>query len=422
MALTQQNDAGSHPVKIMTNTDLSLSESLRTKLFQIVEANQTDLADRYNKCLRETLFTNRSEVTPGRLRKIAMREVEALISFFRDPQFSGVEHGSQLCQTGLSELTTLRLGQTMRQFFLTHISSDLVTQALNSVDIYQSDVIQGFIQTSKKIMLAEQERIRGALQIAIGRYTIEIKDIQAMAQRATESNEFNTRFMARVSHELRTPLGALLGMSEMLQQNVYGPLSPAQMDITQRIINNTRVLERTFSELLDQSQLESGQLRLKQEEFPPHVLVRMVHSNNLPLALQKGLTMRVEVDPSLPGTLFGDRARIEQILSNLVINAIKYTQTGGIEISARREGAAHWLMQVKDSGIGISDENLGFIFEPFRQADETVGRKFGGVGLGLAIVKQLVMAMNGEVRVESKIGQGSTFKVTLPLHTKRELS
>ena len=129
--------------------------------------------------------------------------------------------------------------------------------------------------------------------------------------------------------------------------------------------------------------------------------------------------MHVEVDPTLPDTLFGDRGRIEQILSNLVINAIKYTQNGGIEINARSDGAAHWLLQVKDSGIGISDENLDFIFEPFRQADETVVRKFGGVGLGLAIVKQLVTAMNGDVRVESKIGHGSTFIVVLPLQTKR---
>ncbi len=123
--------------------------------------------------------------------------------------------------------------------------------------------MRGFMQEREKLILSEQERIRGAMQIAIGRFTVEIKDIQEMAQRANEANEFKTRFIARVSHELRTPLGALLGMSEMLQQSVYGPLSPAQMDITQRIIENTRALERVFTELLDQSQLELGQLRLR---------------------------------------------------------------------------------------------------------------------------------------------------------------
>ncbi len=130
--------------------------------------------------------------------------------------------------------------------------------------------------------------------------------------------------------------------------------------------------------------------------------------------------MQLVVDPQLPGTLFGDKVRIEQILSNLVINAIKYTQTGGIEIRINQDGAEHWIIQVKDTGIGIAEEDRAFIFEPFRQADETIGRRFGGVGLGLAIVQQLVIAMHGRVDVESKVGQGSTFSVTLPLHTKRE--
>lgn len=386
-----------------------------------VESNRADLIARYRKSLQETLFTNRSEVHPRELGAIAEGEADALVGSLSHPQ-KGVEHGAKLCQMGLSEQTILGLNHATRQFILAIFEGDLIQLAFDAADGYQNAVIHGFIQGRETLILAEQERIRGALQVAVGHYTVKIKDIQELAQRTAESNEFKSRFIARISHELRTPLGALLGMSEMLQQNVYGPLTPAQMDITQRIINNTHVLERTFTELLDQSLLESGQLRIKNEEFSPHVLVKMVHSNNLPLALQKGLSMHVIVDSTLPDTLFGDSGRIEQILSNLVINAIKYTQNGTIEISARSDGSAHWLLQVKDSGIGISDDNLSFIFEPFRQADETVGRKFGGVGLGLAIVKQLVTAMNGDVRVESKIGQGSTFIVTLPLKRERRIA
>ena len=397
------------------------TDELVVSLAGRVQENRVDLIARYRRSLQENLFTNRTEVRPRELSAIAEEEADSLISTLPYPHL-GVERGKKLCQMGLSEQTVLSLSHATRQFILAIFERDLIPLALDAADTYQNAVIRGFIQGREKIILAEQEQIRGALQIAVGRYTVEIKDIQALAQRTAESNEFKSRFIARISHELRTPLGALLGMSEMLQQNVYGPLTPAQMDITQRIINNTHVLERTFAELLDQSQLESGQLRLKREEFSPQVLVKMVHSNNLPLALQKGLSMHVAVDPTLPSVLFGDRGRIEQILSNLVINAIKYTQNGTIEINARSYGDTHWLLQVKDSGIGILDENLDFIFEPFRQADETVGRKFGGVGLGLAIVKQLVMAMNGEVHVESKIGQGSTFTVTLPLNIRRELS
>ena len=397
------------------------TDELVLSLAERVASNRADLIARYLLSLKEALFTNRTQVRPRELISIAEGEADALISSLSQPHL-GVEHGTKLCQMGLSEQTVLGLNHATRQFILAIFENDSIPLALDAADVYQNAVVRGFIQSREKLILAEQERIRGALQIAVGRYTVEIKDIQALAQRTAESNEFKTRFIARISHELRTPLGALLGMSEMLQQNVYGPLTPAQMDITQRIINNTHVLERTFAELLDQSLLESGQLRLKQQEFSPHVLVKMVHSNNLPLALQKGLSMRVVVDSTLPDTLFGDSGRIEQVLSNLVINAIKYTQNGTIEINARNEDSTHWLLQVKDSGVGISDEDLNFIFEPFRQVDETLGRKFGGVGLGLAIVKQLVIAMDGNVRVESKISQGSTFTVTLPLHTKRQLS
>ncbi len=384
-----------------------------------IRINQADLLNRICQSLQETLFTNRAEMRPRDVAHIATEKVEMLISALPHPEL-GAAHGAKLCQMGLSIQSVLSLVQTTRRFVLAIFEKDLISPALDAVDIYQNAVMRGYIEEREKLILSEQERIRGAMQIAIGRFTVEIKDIQAMAQRSNEANEFKTRFIARVSHELRTPLGALLGMSEMLQQSVYGPLSPAQLDITQRIIDNTHALERVFTELLDQSQIESGQLRLRQDEFSPKVLAHTVHENNLPLALRKGLTMQLALDPDLPNTLFGDKGRIEQILSNLVVNAIKYTQTGGIEIRLNKNGAEQWSMQVKDTGIGISEEDRALIFEPFRQVDESMGRKIGGVGLGLAIVQQLVAAMNGRIDLESKVGHGSTFRVILPLNTNRE--
>jgi signal transduction histidine kinase len=403
----------------MENENIEKIDTLREKLIQTVQANRIDLISRYGQSLRGTLFTNRFEMRPSLLKSVASDEADALLNFLCTPEFSGEDHGARSCQTGLSEQTLLGLRQVTRQFFMASLEFDILSPALDILDTYQNAVVEGFIKSREKIILAEQEQIRSAFQIAISRYTVEIKEVQILAQKATEANEFKTRFIARVSHELRTPLGALLGMSEMLQENVYGPLTPAQRDITQRIINNTHVLEQVFTELLDQSKLESGQLRLRLGEFSPKVLAQTVHSNNLPLALQKGLSMQVEIDPDLPDVLIGDKARIEQILSNLVINAIKYTQFGSIAIHVRREGTAQWILQVKDSGIGISEANQAFIFEPFRQVDETVGRKFGGVGLGLSIVQQLVTAMDGKVSVESKIGVGSTFTVVLPLQMDR---
>jgi signal transduction histidine kinase len=249
---------------------------------------------------------------------------------------------------------------------------------------------------------------------------IKIAESQVLAQKATEANKFKSQLIARISHELRTPLGALMGMSEMLHQDVYGPLTPAQKDITHRIINNSQALHHVFAELLDQSQIELGQLRLNEEPFSPKQLVDKVYAQCLLLAQHKGLALQVEIAPDLPDMVVGDKERTEQVLSNLVVNAIKFTKTGYVQIYSRQEHDDQWILQVKDSGIGISKEAQAFIFEPFRRADESIRREFGGVGLGLAIVQQLVATMNGTIHLESELGRGSTFTVILPLHVTME--
>ncbi|MBI5962602.1 MAG: hypothetical protein HY863_03935 [Chloroflexi bacterium] len=389
-------------------------DTLQARLAEMVMVNRTELESRYAMALRETLFTNRSDVTPGKLPAIAAKEVDAFLEFLVGSQFSPANHGAQLCREGLGKQTVLQLGRITRQFSLTHLPPETTPQAVNIIDAYQNEVLLGFFQSHEEIILAEQERIRGAQQLAIGRYTVEIKEVQSIAQKAIEANEFKSQFIARISHELRTPLGALMGIAEMLQQTVYGPLTDAQQDIIQRILNNAQTLKQVFSDFLDQSQIELGQLTLRQKPFSPKDLVKRVHSGYLALALQKGLSMSVEIDPKLPEILMGDEGRVEQILTNLVVNAIKFTNTGGVSIHTFMQENKHWALQVKDTGIGVSQENWDHIFEPFRQADETANRSYGGVGLGLSIVKQLANAMGGSITLESKIGQGSVFTVSLP--------
>jgi signal transduction histidine kinase len=365
--------------------------------------------------LRETLFNSRSDLRPSQLGRIADDHAIALKDFLLQRLPSGIEHGIQLCRAGLGEQAMLRLAQVTRQFLIAHMEKNQLTPALEIVDGYQNDLMQSFVREREKMILDEQERIRGALERAIARYTVEIKEVQDMAQRATEANEFKSRFIARISHELRTPLGSMMGMAEMLQQNVFGQLTPEQQDITRRIIGNAKTLQQTFDELLDQAQLDAGELRLKDEVFSFRELVQTVHSNCLSLALRKGLALQAKVDHHLPTRAVGDRRRIEQILSNLVVNAIKYTDVGQILIWVYKDSDHCWALEVKDTGIGISKEAQTYIFEPFRQVDETSGRKYGGVGLGLSIVQQLTLAMNGTIRVESELGRGSVFTVTLPL-------
>lgn len=249
-----------------------------------------------------------------------------------------------------------------------------------------------------------------------------IDEVQILAQQAIEANEFKTRMLARVSHELRTPLGAMMGLAEMIDHDVYGDLTPDQHTVMGRILINVHSLNEVVSELLDQSQIEMGQLVLKEEPFSPRDLVLSVKDSCLPQAQSKGLPLRVQIDEDLPSVLVGDRNRIEQILSNLLFNAIKYTEDGYVLIHVGAAGEEQWLMQVVDTGIGMSADEQMYIFEPFRQVDETSKRQFGGVGLGLSIVKQLVTEMDGKVTVTSYMGGGSTFTVLLPQHVVQDLS
>ena len=246
---------------------------------------------------------------------------------------------------------------------------------------------------------------------------VKVKEVEILANQAIEANEFKSQLIARISHELRTPLGALVGMSEMLEHDVYGPLSPAQKDITGRIIHNSKTLEHVFSEFLDQSQIDSGKLILQNSPFSIRDLIHNIHETYLLKAQSKGLTLSFEINSEIPEQLIGDERRIEQIVSNLVVNAIKFTKSGHVHIKVFCLSSLQWVVAVSDTGIGISEEIKSYIFEPFRQADETIKREYGGVGLGLSIVKQLVQAMNGTVNVDSVVGKGSVFTAVFPLQT-----
>jgi signal transduction histidine kinase len=282
-----------------------------------------------------------------------------------------------------------------------------------------SAVVIGVVVLTSLVMSNLQQALRRARNNE-KELAVKVEEVQILAQRATEANEFKSKLIARISHELRTPLGALIGMSELLQQEIYGPLSPQQLDIINRIIYNSHALERVFSELLDQSQIESGQLRLRLERFSPKDLAESVYLNLMPQTKKKGLDLVLDVKGNAPDFVVGDYKRVEQVLSNLVVNAIKFTENGRITITIYQADDSHWALQVSDTGIGISKEDQAFIFEPFRQADESMARKFGGVGLGLAIVQQLTSAMGGAIELQSEVGKGSRFTITLPLQAAKE--
>ncbi len=232
---------------------------------------------------------------------------------------------------------------------------------------------------------------------------------------AQEASDFKTHLLARVSHELRTPLGVIVGMAEMLRLEAYGTMTGEQKKLLERIQVNSKFLETTFSELLEQSQLDKEMLPMQVVSFSPARILKKVIPELKQDASEKGLRLEQQIAPELPDTLWGVPSRIEQILFHLTRNAVKFTEKGSVKVELLKPDRSHWAIRVTDTGIGIPREHRESIFEPFRQVDETIAREYGGVGLGLSIVKRLTSSMKGTIRVDSEPGQGSTFTVTLPL-------
>ena len=230
-----------------------------------------------------------------------------------------------------------------------------------------------------------------------------------------EASDFKSHLLARVSHELRTPLGVIVGMAEMLRLGAYGTVTEEQKKLLERIQVNSKYLETTFSELLEQSQLDKEILPMQSVSFSPTAILKKITPELCEDAREKGIQYEEIIVPELPDTLWGIPSRVEQILFHLISNAVKFTEAGSITVTLLRPDESRWAMRVADTGIGIPKEHRESIFEPFRQVDETIAREYGGVGLGLSIVKRLTSSMKGTIRVESKLGQGSTFTVTLPL-------
>ncbi|NIV36085.1 MAG: hypothetical protein GWN58_43530, partial [Anaerolineae bacterium] len=233
--------------------------------------------------------------------------------------------------------------------------------------------------------------------------------------REAEIDRMRSAFVSSASHELRTPLNAILGFTDMLREGVYGPISEGQRRATDRIMANVGHLLSLANNLLDQAQIEAGKLRLNVSSFAPADVVGSVQGMMGVLAHAKGLRLTSRIADDVPARVLGDRQRLHQILVNLVDNAIKFTEQGTVQVHVYRSGAAHWALEVSDSGCGISREAQPYVFEPFQQVGGSTTRGRDGFGLGLSIVRQLVDMMGGEVTLASEVGRGSTFTVVLPL-------
>jgi PAS domain S-box-containing protein len=237
---------------------------------------------------------------------------------------------------------------------------------------------------------------------------------KVLAEKASQAKSF---FLANISHEIRTPINAILGMVYLMQDT---QLTEQQREYMKNISSSARTLFGTINGILDFSKIESGKMEIEAQSFNLKNLIRDILPGFSLAADENGLDFRTNIDEDIPEFVIGDAFRISQILNNLLTNAFKFTEKGYVEISVSRmvqlRDIAHLEFAIKDSGIGLSKEELNLIFKPFEQADESVTRKPGGTGLGLAISQELTVLMGGKIVTTSTKGKGSTFTIKLPFH------
>lgn len=263
----------------------------------------------------------------------------------------------------------------------------------------------------REIQLAHQNELLARQNAELEQHR---QQIQEQNEQLQEVSRLKSQFLATMSHELRTPMNAVIGFSQLLLRQRQHPLQPAQLDMVQRILNNGKNLLSLINDILDLSKIEAGRLKLNLEEFNLSNLVKSTVAELRSLATQKQLKLITQTYLSDP-YIVNDRKRLRQIVVNLISNAIKFTEAGEVSIHlAQNEVTDTVIITVKDTGIGIDQKDLEAIFHEFRQADQTMTRHYSGTGLGLAISDWLVRIMNGQIEVESTLGQGSTFRVKLP--------
>lgn len=376
-----------------------------------------------------TDLSNKSQAT----RAIGYIAVELDLSSLRLQQYQEV----------FSAFLVLILGLGLASVFASRLMHDVtqpITHMKNVVDRIRRGHLDVRIEGKMHGELDQLKNGINAMAISLSEYHVEMQhsidqatsdlretleqleiqnvELDIAKKRAQEAARVKSEFLANMSHELRTPLNGVIGFT---RQMLKTQLSNSQTDYLQTIEKSANNLLNIINDILDFSKLEAGKLALENIPFDFRESLEEVISLQATSAHEKGLEITLKVDPKIPSGLIGDPLRIQQVLTNLVGNSIKFTERGNIDISVEMRSQAgdsvELQFMVRDTGIGISERQQAQLFQAFSQADASISRRYGGTGLGLVITQKLVSQMGGEISLTSRLHQGSTFWFTLRLNS-----
>lgn len=329
-------------------------------------------------------------------------------------------------------LIIVRLTITRRIAILKQATSTLARgEYSKKIDLNGQDEVgqlaEAFNQMANDIQQRQNELtdLNDSLEKRVAERTVALKeardDALASQRIAAENSRLKSEFLSMMSHELRTPMNAIQGFTGIMLKRMAGVdyNEKAERYLT-KIQSNSERLLGLINDFLDLSRIESGRLELAHSPMSPAEMAAKWKDNLSVLADNKKLAFELKVDSDLPEKIYGDEESISKVAINLVGNAIKFTETGSVTLSLQKRGGQMEL-QVSDTGIGIPPHARDYIFDEFRQVDQSSKRAHGGTGLGLSIVQKLVIAMDGTVNLQSEVGVGSTFTVLLPIHTDETL-
>lgn len=313
---------------------------------------------------------NPTHTTKGSFALYKLRELGFILLFSKNRQ------------SGFSQQELNQLRDIMKKF----------ASALEACRLYEQ------VTSEIDVRIATEERLKQAME------------------KAEIANVAKSQFLATMSHEIRTPLNGVIGFINLLRTT---QLDEEQMDYAGEAKNASDILLYLINDVLDFSKIEAGKLNLEKVKFPLHDSVQSTVNMFRPQAEDKEIEISLEIGEEVPGVVSGDPVRLNQILRNLLSNAVKFTHEGHIRVRLASEkvetGGYCVRFEVTDTGIGIHEAHYHKLFDPFIQADASTTRRYGGTGLGLAICRELVKLMDGQINVDSQVGEGSTFSFTIKL-------